>query len=210
MRRRGSGLLCIAAGVLLLLGAIGLACYNVWDESRAAASAYNTMAALDEMIQPTAAPAPEDYADLSGEVWIPDHILDPKMDLPTMEVNGKRYVGYLEIPALDLKLPVLEEWSYPNLKLSACRYTGSPYQDNMVIAAHNYTRHFGRLDNLVAGDEVHFIDVDGNVFVYHVLEQEQLAPRPVQAMLDGDWDLSLFTCTMTGQSRLTVRCLRAW
>ena len=78
----------------------------------------------------------------------------------------------------------------------------------MVIAAHNYVQHFGRLDQLQEGDEVRFIDVDGNVFVYSVLEKEQIDGRRVRAMLMGSWDLSLFTCTLSGQSRLTVRCVR--
>lgn len=204
MRHNKNGMLLLAAGGILLLGAFGLACYNVWDGKRAAATADNTMAVLSEAIT-----VPEDNVSPSGEVRIPDYILNPDMDLPALEVDGKRYVGYLEIPALELKLPVLEEWSYPNLKLSPCRYTGSPYQNNMVVAAHNYARHFGRLKELTEGDEVRFTDMDGNVFVYTVLDQEQLTPRPVEAILAGDWDLSLFTCTLGGRSRLTIRCMQA-
>lgn len=209
MKRKRKGTLFLAVGAALLLGASGLVIYNLWDESRAAAAADSTMTVLDEVIVPVAAVTPEDLADFSGEVQIPDYILDPDMELPALEVDENRYVGYLEIPVLELRLPVLESWSYPNLKLSACRYAGSPYQDNMVVAAHNYARHFGSIRELVEGDEVRFTDIDGNVFVYTVAEQEQLAPRPVEAMLAGDWDLSLFTCTLSGQYRVTIRCVRA-
>lgn len=209
MRRKGRGTLCLAAGLALLLGALGLAGYNLWDEDRAAAAADSTMTVLSETIVPVDPITPEKIADLSGEVRIPDYILDPNMELPALEVDGKRYVGYLEIPVLELKLPVLEDWSYPNLKLSPCRYAGSPYQDNMVVAAHNYPRHFGRLKELIEGDEVRFTDMDGNLFVYTVAEQEQLDPQQVEAMLEGEWDLSLFTCTLGGQYRVTVRCVRS-
>lgn len=206
MKGKRNGTLLLAAGAALLLGAFGLAGYNLWDESRAAAAADGAMTVLNEMI----APAPEVSSDASGEVRIPDYILDPYMDLPVVEIDGNRYVGYLEIPVLELSLPVLETWSYPNLKLSACRYTGSPYRDNMVVAAHNYRQHFGHLKELVEGDEVRFTDMDGNVFVYAVAELEQLAPQPAEAMLEGDWDLSLFTCTLGGQYRTTVRCVRTY
>lgn len=206
MRRKGT--LLLAVGALLLLGALGLTGYNLWDENRAAAAAGSTMTVLSEVIQPVSAVKPEDVVELTGEVRIPDYILDPNMDLPVLEVDGNRYVGYLEIPVLELKLPVLEHWSYPNLKLSACRYTGTPYKGNLVIAAHNYAQHFGRLGRLTEGDEVRFTDMDGNSFAYTVAGLEQLDPRQVKDMLSGGWDLSLFTCTLSGQSRLTVRCVR--
>lgn len=77
-----------------------------------------------------------------------------------------------------------------------------------MIAAHNYAQHFGRLSRLTEGDEVRFTDMDGNSFAYTVAGLEQLDPRQVKDMLSGGWDLSLFTCTLSGQSRLTVRCVR--
>ena len=126
--------------------------------------------------------------------------------MPTETVDGNAYIGVLELPSLELKLPVLSEWSYSGLKLAPCRYAGSAYLNNMVIAAHNYSTHFGYLGNLAQGDEVVFTDVDGNVFRYQVLEVETLSPFAVEEMTDGDWDLTLFTCTISGRSRVTVRC----
>ena len=47
--------------------------------------------------------------------------------------------------------------------------------------------------------------MDGNVFTYRMVEQETLPPTAMDAMESGEWDLTLFTCTMGGQSRVTVR-----
>lgn len=203
------GGVCILLGALLLLGSLGLAGYNLWDENRAAAASANAMAVLDAAITPV---EPRDLTALTPEeadqALIPDYLLDPGMDMPTVEAEGNRYIGYLEFPTLELSLPVLESWSYPLLKLGPCRYSGSAYRDDMVVAAHNYRRHFGRLSSLTVGDPVRFTDADGNVFFYAVQEAEQLSPTPAAAMLAGDWDLSLFTCTLDGQSRYTVRCAR--
>ena len=77
-----------------------------------------------------------------------------------------------------------------------------------VIAAHNYKTHFGRLKELRPGDEVRFTDTEGNAFRYTVAELETLGKYDVEEMAAGDWDLTLFTCTYGGQSRVTVRCLR--
>lgn len=204
MRRKGRGTLFLTGGALLLAASLGLAGYNLWDANRAAASSDAVMEVLSGVIQPVSR-LPEDAGQ---EVYIPDYILDPEMEPPAVTVDERNYIGYVEIPVLGLSLPVLESWSYPNLKLAPCRYAGSPYQDDMVIAAHNYRKHFGRLTELAVGDEVRFTDTDGNVFRYSVVEKQQLEASPAGAMLEGVWDLSLFTCTPGGQYRTTIRCVR--
>jgi len=50
--------------------------------------------------------------------------------------------------------------------------------------------------------------VDGNVFAYKVVETETLSPFSIEEMTTGDWDLTLFTCTVGGQNRVAVRCER--
>ncbi len=155
----------------------------------------------------TAAPTAEAIAEPTT-TKTPDYIIDPTRDMPTKKVDGEKYVGVLEIPALSLKLPVMDEWSYKRLRKSPCRYTGSAYLDNMVILAHNYSSHFGRINTLSQGDSVTFTDVDGNVFKYRVLDVETLGSKAVGDMLSGDWDLTLFTCTLGGEYRVTVRCER--
>lgn len=198
--RTGKGTILMGAGLLLVLAAFCLTGYNLQDEERAGETAERTVSVLKAEIVPV-------NEQSLPERMIPDHILNPDMELPVQEVDGLRYVGYLSIPALELDLPVLEEWNYPNLKLAPCRYVGTPYQEPMVIAAHNYDRHFGRIKELLPGDLVQFTDVDGNAFPYTVAALEQLEPGQTAEMISGDWDLTLFTCTLGGQQRVTVRCL---
>jgi len=139
-------------------------------------------------------------------VEIPDYVLNPKMDMPVITQDGQDYIGVLEIPALELELPVISQWNYPRLRKAPCRYVGSAYTKDLVISAHNYDRHFGRLNTLQEGDRVYFTDADGNRFVYEVSLLETLKPRPASAMTEGEWDLTLFTCTVGGSYRVTARC----
>lgn len=128
----------IAAGVLLIAAALCMAGYNLWDDVRASASVSESYEQIEELI-----PKGETVwqgTDSAGEIRYPDYVLNPDMEMPTLEIDGHDYIGTLEIPALELSLPVLSEWSYPNLKIAPCRYTGSAYRDSLVIAAHNYTR----------------------------------------------------------------------
>ena len=53
---------------------------------------------------------------------------------------------------------------------------------------------------------MNFTDIDGNIFEYEAAEIQELEPTAIEEMTDSGWDLSLFTCTLGGQTRLTVRC----
>lgn len=116
------------------------------------------------------------------------------------------YIGYLTIPKLRLELPIMTDWSYEHLKISPCRYSGSVMGDDLVLMAHNYARHFGKLSELSTGDEVYFTDVLGITTRYQVVGRDVLDPYAVGEMTSGEFDLTLFTCTYGGQSRVTVYC----
>lgn len=195
------GLLSMILGLLLLAAALSLTAYNLWDERRAGDAADAALADLETQI-----PRIEELN--LPEEMIPDYILNPYMDMPTLELNGYKYIGRLEIPVLELDLPVMDTWSYPQLKLSPCRYSGSAYLDNLTIAAHNYKRHFGGLKDLGPGEEVRFTDIDGNIFTYETVTVEQLKPNQTKDVRESEWDLTLFTCTLGGQFRVALRCDR--
>ena len=204
------GKICTAIGVLLLAAALLLTAYNLWSDVMADVIAGKVLERLASDMEENVdtSPSVPIYDEESEDVYIPDYILNPAMAMPEDQIDGQTYIGILEIPALSLSLPVISAWSYPNLKIAPCRYAGSVYLDNMVIAAHNYQSHFGKLETLSQNDEVSFTDMDGNVFAYKVAEIEALSPYAIEEMTAGDWDLTLFTCTVGGQSRMAVRCER--
>lgn len=189
------GLVFIVIGAVLIAAALGLVIYNMASDASASKSSYDVLMELTE--------------DMKNNRTTPTYSFDPDADMPTKQVDGWNYIGVLEIPSLNLVLPVIDQWSYDALLVAPARYTGSAYLDNMVLAAHNYTSHFGRLRELSLEDEIRFVDVVGNVFYYKVQELQILPPTAAEEMtLNGDWDLTLFTCTWGGQSRVTVRCTR--
>lgn len=199
---RKTGNILITIGLLLVAAALFLTIFNLWDSARAEKAAKLAARQLKE------SSLKENLSAKPGELIIPDYMLNPDMDMPAVEVDGYRYIGTISIPSLELELPVMEEWSDTKLRKAPCRYSGSAYLDNMVIAAHNYRNHFGRLKNIAMGEEVIFTDNDGNLFRYEAAEMETLGKYDVEEMTSGDWDLTLFTCTYGGKSRVTLRCLR--
>ena len=210
--RKQEGLLLITIGLLLIAAALFLVSYNLYDELRAEQSARQAVTQLDAYLPAEAAPeAPSDSTGdqeplVSDErTVIPDYVLSPNMEMPVETINGIDFIGVLRIPALELELPIISEWNYPNLKTAPCRYSGSAYLNNLIICGHNYTSHFGTLKNLWEGDIAAFTDMDGNVFTYKMVERETLNPTDIEGMESGNWDLTLFTCTVGGQSRVTIR-----
>lgn len=127
-------------------------------------------------------------------------------DAETVSVDGEQYLGYLSIPDLHLTLPVLSEWDYSKLKIAPCRYSGSLTEGKLVIAAHNYVRHFAKLYTLKKGCRIGLTDASGKEYTYTVQAVERLQPTDGERMVSEDWDLTLFTCTYRGNLRVAVRC----
>lgn len=192
-------------GLLLLLAALGLTGYNIWESKRAEIASDKAVVAIEEEIENL---TKEEIHYELGET--PDYMKYPQKEMPTMEIDGERYIGYIEIPDIHRKLPVMAgEWSYAKLRKAPCHYEGSVYQDNMVIAGHNYRSHFSLIKQLDMGSEIRFTDAEGNVFVYEAAWVDIIKPQDIEGMTDAaDWDLTLFTCTYGGRDRYTLRCIR--
>ena len=78
----------------------------------------------------------------------------------------------------------------------------------MVLMAHNYVHHFQGLSKLEIGDDVYFMDMDGNEIHYEVVGKDILEATAVEEMTAGDFNLTLFSCTYGGFARVTIYCDR--
>ena len=144
---------------------------------------------------------------LSGVIaQIPGTVIAYSGDMPVVDVDGHSFIGTVEIPTLGLLLPIQSEWDRKDARYAICRYKGSVYDNDLIIAGHNYPEHFGNLDQLTTGDDVVVTDMNGRSFYYKVANIETLGAYDVDEMEAGEWDLTLFTCTIGGANRVTVRC----
>ena len=187
--RKWIGAVCVFLGVVCLLCSVGFVVYNRWEAENAAKVTDSLLVDVQSVIA-------EQNAEQN----------DSQSKMPTINVDGYECIGILSIPVLDLELPVLTDWSYAKLKKAPCHYYGSYYEKDFVIAAHNYKAHFGRLSELQPGDVVVFTDVSGTTHHYEVVLLETLPKEATKEMITSGFDLSLYTCTLGGGSRVTVRC----
>ena len=222
------GIALIVAGCRLVTCGLGLVVYNDREQRQAGEAVNAVMPQVAESIkdrqqaQKETIPLPP-LKNESQDTPEPDDTMEPAPPVPTepeaaplpvvkempvVEIDGYGYIGFVGIPSQQKELPVMADWSYPKLKLSPCHFKGSMYTDDLVIMAHNYSHHFGTLQNLRTGDLITFTDMDGHTIRYEVVALDILEPSAVEEMTAGEFDLTLFTCTYGGKTRVTVRCGR--
>lgn len=200
------GMCWILLGTMLLLAALSLVLYNRHTDR---ASGTQTQALLEQLREQIVPPETE-ATEPSGLIQEYQTEQQPEPET-TLEVDGNTYLGVLEIPELGLELPVLASWSYPNLKLAPCRYAGTVAEGNLILAAHNYQTHFGTIESLNTGAVLLFTTCSGVTHRYEVVQSDLIDGKNTEAMEAGDdeWDLTLFTCTLSGVNRVTVRAVES-
>ena len=199
-------------GAALVFVALLLSRSNQREDTAAREAVMDVMPQLVQQIRENTASeetVSEAYTIPEPELQIPVELLtEEDKEMTEVEINGNQYIGYLSIPVLGLELPIMSSWSYPKLNIAPCRYTGSVRGEDLVLIAHNYSSHFGKLSQLDLGDMVEFTDMDGVITRYEVVGKDVLDPAAVEEMTSGDFDLTLFTCTYRGGSRVTAYCNR--
>lgn len=209
--RKAAGNALTVTGFAMIAAAVCISFYNINTAREAGIASENAVSGflqhIDELKNetPDNQGIPEIYsgiyhAELPEDTEVPEEIL--------YESDGFTFVSLVTIPALGAELPVCSDFSMDNLKHYPCRYQGTAAENNLIIAAHNYDSHFGNIKSLQFGDEVILTDPAGNTIKYTVTETELIPGTAVEDMKSGQWDLTLFTCNLSGQSRVTVRCKR--
>ncbi len=209
---RKTGIILIVMGLLFLMGSAALLIHNHQEDQRAGIVANQQLSLLVGQIEDlktqetTVSPSPEDEEALEQELRPNPSTPDEVEYMEEIEVEGNGYIGYLSFPTLQMDLPVMSDWSVQKLYTAPCHYFGTVQQGNLVIMAHNYQRHFGRITELRNGDPVIFVNIFGEAFFYEVKFQEILPSDCIPELTAGEYDLTLFTCTYGGANRITVRC----
>lgn len=225
------GKIFMLSGVLLVIAALFLTLYNRNEDIRAETKSARMLAQLKEQI-PEIKSEDEILSDNqfltipteiqsqyteTNEIPEPDLFEEYEEETDSYAEETVYYsmeipcIGIVSIPSLGLELPVIANWSYSDLRIAPCRYSGTIDEGNMIIAAHNYSSHFGRISELHTGDEIMYTDADGIQYRYTVVQSELINGKDTEAMKanSDEWDITLFTCTLSGASRVTVRAEKA-
>lgn len=199
------GAVLITLGILMLLSAAAVVVYNTRQDKQSGEISREILSELKQEIPDVERSGKDVSAD--GTEPLKDSSSEPQEE--KIQLDDRYYVGIVSIPSLDIELPVLSYWNYPDLQVSPCRYAGTVADGNLIIAAHNYSSHFGKIGDLSSGDEILFTECGGEVHRYLVEQTQLIDGHDIDSMFDGDedWDITLFSCNWSGSERVTVRAV---
>ena len=153
--------------------------------------------------------------DNATELKEPPKILDEFNKVYTTD-KGTEYKidAILNIPAIDIKYPVISTSSDELLKISLNKFWGGEPNaiGNYCIVGHNYDGKdifFGKLHKLQSGDTVEMIDKTGKKLTYVVYDKYIVQPNDVACtsqLTNGRVEATLITCADGGRTRLIVKC----
>ena len=115
--KRRFGVILVIIGVICLAAAAFLIVYNIVNGLRAESFSRTVVSEIEDYIAENETEQQNETTPTKTE----QNIVSDRI------FEGYSYIGYLTIPDLSLKLPVMSDWSYEGLNLSPCRYSGSGY-----------------------------------------------------------------------------------
>lgn len=203
--RNKFGVFFMILGTVFLLGAVSLLIMNQQEDRKAGEMSQEVMMEMQKEIQDIQAAETPELPDLLENTPV-EFLTEEDLIMTERVIKGYPYIGYLSIPDLMLQLPVMSDWNNQRLQIAPCRYTGTLRGRDLVLMAHSFASHFGKLSSLSEGAEIQFTDMDGNIWYYEIVVMDVLDAYAVEEMTAGEYDLTLFTCTKDRQHRVTVRC----
>ena len=127
-------------------------------------------------------------------------------------------VAVVNIPKIDITYPVI----YSNdtssktvedlLKISVVKYWGPEANQlgNFCIVGHNYhnKKFFSKAAELENGDTIYITDTNNKTLEYRVYANYIVEPNDLKCtsqLTNGNKDITLITCTMTGKQRVIIK-----
>ena len=126
--------------------------------------------------------------------------------------KGFDVIGTIQIPAIELKYPILEQLTKKSLETSVVlMYTakGLNCEGNSVIIGHNYRNGtmFSNVKKLTNGDYIYITDTSGNKVKYTVYSIYRTSGNDSEYMTkntNGKREIALSTCTDDSKARTIV------
>ncbi len=224
-KKKKSGRLSTIILVLILLTGLGIMLYptisdywNSFHQTRAIAQYDEVVAQLDDTDYESLFAAAEAYNEHLRQLSLPYAQYDQLEDeyYSVLDVAGNGIIGYVDIPKIDVELPVYHGTSDQILNMAVGHLEGSSLpiggeSRHAVLSAHRglpSAKLFTDLDKMEVGDTF-TITVLNQVLTYEVDQILIVEPAQLESLniVDGEDYCTLLTCTPYGINthRLLVR-----
>ncbi len=126
--------------------------------------------------------------------------------------KGYKVVGFIEIPKIEIKYPIIDETTEESMLISVTKFWGPDInkEGNFSIAGHNNFSGtmFGKTKYLDIGDMIKLTDLNNNTVDYIVFDKYSVDPNDtscVEQVEPGKRETTLITCTKGHEERLIIK-----
>ena len=127
-------------------------------------------------------------------------------NMPAREINGRDYVALIDIPAYDLTLPVADKWDSSKLHSSPIRFSGSAYDNTLVIGGSDNEGQLSFCDKIENNTEITVTDMTGAEYQYKVSRVDRSRSADADWLSSAEYDLTLFCKDTYSMEYIAVRC----
>jgi hypothetical protein len=180
---------CIILGVCLFVTAISLLALWIWNVNTSKDRCEKQVETISDLIPPLQSAFPEERVDNTMSV---------------LSLNGTDFIGVLEFPQFNSKLPVGNTWG--DTFKHPCRFNGSIYNRTIQIGA---TTQKGQLDfyrEISVGDSAIFVDMEGNLYSYTISNLRYEKHINQSTLQKEDSDLVIFAKNIYSFEYLIIYC----
>ena len=124
--------------------------------------------------------------------------------MPTLSVKDTDFVGIIEVPKYQSKLPVCAQWG--KLTKYPCVFSGSVYDRTMKIGATTQKGQYDFYKEISVGDALFFTDAQGNRYAYTVTDLHYKKQVQETDLNENKSDLTLFLKNVYDFEYLVIDC----
>lgn len=135
-----------------------------------------------------------------------------KTKTSNLKFGGYNIIGTIEIPAINIKYPILDSTKREAMKYGIIRYYGSNVNEygNISLAGHSYYNGtmFGKNKKLKIGDSIFLTDLNGTKIEYKIYTIFTVTPDDtsiLETQDDATREVTLITCYNGRQRRLIIK-----
>lgn len=191
-KRKSKTTLVIAIlGIVLIVIGVGTLGISRLNQSKAIDNAAETVSTILTLI-------PEIENGVSGERY--------NYTMPMLEIDSENYIGIIEIPLYDTRLPICGVWDKNDINKYPCRFTGSAYDGSLVIGGSDNKGQFDFMKLITVGDWVYITDTAGNRFSYTVAEILITDDISAENLCSAEFELTFYARNTFNLKYTVVRC----
>ena len=199
----------LVIAIIAIIAVIGYLGYDIYKKYYTNKEAEEAISQFDSIVTENNNTGQEENVQIEG---IEDSsVLENQNSGGQATYQGYNMMGYIEIPKISIKYPVLESVSKKSIQVAVAILCGPGLnqEGNTVIIGHNYRNglFFSNLKKLSEGDAIYITDSTGSKVkytVYSIYETTDTDATYMSRDTQGRREISLSTCTDDGKLRTIV------